>query len=451
MSDAASAASVSISAATVDDRPAGSQSAATIAGGQHGRADEHRGAGRVDVQVGAAARRPRSTKIAVMTAVPRAMPISRTVELTPDALAWSTHAEGRQQGRRRRGEHEAHADAGHDERHDELRRTSRSVDSVSAIQNSATACSSEAGDHEHARADARRDEAGERGDEHRRERPRRGLHRRLERRRALHDLHVLDQDEHRAERAEAEARSRRCSSTENERSRNSRSGTSGAFARACQSTNATSSTAPSRRSRRSRRGCPAVVVAAHDRVDQTEHADARRARRRRRRCARAAPKSLGSTKQASGIAMMRDGHVDPEDRLPAPALHDRAADERARPRRRGRRCRPRCRSRAGAARRRRRPRERERQRQHARGAEALQGPRGDELAGVGAERRERPSRSPKIAMPIMNTVRRPKRSPSAAATRIMLANDERVGVHEPLQLLDRGAEVDRGARGARWS
>ena len=42
-----------------------------------------------------------------------------------------------------------------------------------------------------------------------------------------------------------------------------------------------------------------------------------------------APKSLFSDEEREGDRDDRDGDVDPEDRLPVPALHDRAADEGA--------------------------------------------------------------------------------------------------------------------------
>ena len=53
---------------------------------EHRRADEDRGPGRIHIEVGRSSP-PAPTKIAVITAVPRARPISRMVELTPDAFA----------------------------------------------------------------------------------------------------------------------------------------------------------------------------------------------------------------------------------------------------------------------------------------------------------------------------------------------------------------------------
>ena len=142
--------------------------------------------------------------------------------------------------------------------------------------------------------------------------------------------------------------------TENERSRNRRSGTSGALARVCHHRNAASSAVPERdlgddaERSPSRRRCRGRWRA------RAPARPPRRAPRRGRRSATRAPKSLLQHDECERDRDDRHGHVDPEDRLPVPALHDRLRRRAGRRRRRGPRSRPRSRSRAAGARLRRR-------------------------------------------------------------------------------------------------
>ena len=222
--------------------------------------------------------------------------------------------------------------------------------------------------------------------------------------------------------------------TEKLRSRNSRSGSSGAGARASQSTNASQQDAAADEAAEHLEAVPARLVAAHDAVDEAEQPEAREHEAH----------DVGTQPGAEAVRQREqgqrdrdhaDGHVDPEDRLPGPALDHGAADER-----------PGRDAEAGDAApdadRERTPRERhrpgeqgERERHDRRGAEALQCARGDELAGVGGEGGER------RAQREHDDADEEERAPAEAVAEGDGHEDrarerERVRVHEPLQLFD---------------
>jgi len=150
------------------------------------------------------------------------------------------------------------------------------------------------------------------------------------------------------------------------------------------------------------------------------------------------PKAFDQEDQRNGDDA--DGHVDPEDALPVPALDHGAADQRtgrdaeagdAAPDADGERTTLRL-DRAGE--------QRERERHDARAAESLDGAGDDELRRVGGERGEcRGEREDRDADD-------EDRSTAEAVTERdgeedEAGEDQRVCVDEPLQLLDGGAEV----------
>ena len=113
------------------------------------------------------------------------------------------------------------------------------------------------------------------------------------------------------------------------RSRNSRRGSSGAAVRDSQITKATSSTAPATSEPTHLEAVPAGGVAAHDAEDERRARRGRRAAGRRRRRARAAPKLFGSAKSTSGTAMMPSGTFSQKIACQFQPCDDGAADERA--------------------------------------------------------------------------------------------------------------------------
>ena len=209
--------------------------------------------------------------------------------------------------------------------------------------------------------------------------------------------------------------------TENERSPNRRSGTSGAFVRACQSRNTTSSTTeptisaitpadPQPSSLPRTIACTRPSTAAPASTAPTTSM--------RARC----PKSLFSTKYASGIAMRATGTLiqkiacQLQPSITAPPTSGPTATPRPEippqmPIASGRR--------SGAT-----PPEMSASDRGSTPAAPKPWRARAAISCPGSVLRAASTDPiPKIAMPIMNTVRRPNRSPSAAATRIMLAND----------------------------
>ena len=143
-----------------------------------------------------------------------------------------------------------------------------------------------------------------------------------------------------------------------------------------------------------------------------------------------------------------DRHVQPEDPLPVDSLDDGPTDERARGDGEAGDPRPGAEGRTALLGREGRREDRQRQRHHDRAADSLHGPRGDQRlhrrrqrgrCGRGREQTEPEDEHTAAAEAVA------ERCPGEQED----GEGERVGVHRPLELLDRRAEVgaDHGQRG----
>ncbi len=195
-----------------------------------------------------------------------------------------------------------------------------------------------------------------------------------------------------------------------------------------------------------RRARPAVPVAVDDPPDQPEHAAAREREAREVECL-VGPGRLTKLRRQRQEDQP-DRHVQPEDPLPGDAVDDGAADERAHGDSEAGDAGPGAERDTAPLARDRSAQDRQGQRRHDRGAEALQRSSGDQPVGRRSERRggrgsgEDPDPDHEHAL-----------APEAVAERRSGEQEhrerERVGVHGPLELLDRGAEIDADHRNRR--
>ena len=227
---------------------------------------------------------------------------------------------------------------------------------------------------------------GERGDEHRRERPRQDPQARAERRVALHGLEELRQQEDRAE--HPEEHEQRGEVRERERARCGRSviGSIGDGARSSQATNAATSAKPSPSAVRISglvQPCslPRIRPQTIPNMPALTSADAGQVELAGRAVA------LGQPRQRERHEQDPDRDVEPEDVLPGEALDDGAADDRAERDREAADRTPGAEREAALRGRHGRREDRQRQRHHDRAAEALHGAGDVEHLDVRRERR----------------------------------------------------------------
>ena len=385
--------------------------------------------------------------------MPSATPTSRSSRVRAARLGVVVGADGREHGRRRRCEHEAHADAGEDERRDERRVVDVGIEQRGQPEQRDADWRARPGDDEHPRADARGDEARRAG---RRPSargstawsarpPRAGVEpcttcRNWMRMKTEPNVPKLN----------AEAR-RRSSPRSCDRGRAAAAAAATSPAHS-QSTNATSSTPPAMSAPSTSTLSQPGVVAADDAVDEAEQAEPRRARGRRCRCATPRAEACSAARAGrAGSATTPTGTLiqkiacqfQPSMTAPpmsGPTATPRPAMPPQMPIASGRRC-----ERHGAGEQGERERhDRRRRRSPAARGRAMSWP-GSVLSAASAEP------SVKTAMPMMNT-----RAPAEAVAERDGHEDrarerERVRVHEPLQLLDGGPELARAARAGRWS
>ena len=227
---------------------------------------------------------------------------------------------------RHRREEQRHADAGEHERHDQgdvgrrRRRDERDPAERDRLQRQPDA-------EDPLRAHPVGHRAGERGDEHRRERPRQDPQARAERRVALHGLEELRQQEDRAEhpeeheqRGEVRERERRVAE-ERHRQHRMRSAQLPGDERADESE-------PEPEGGEDLGARPAQLVAADQAPDDPEHAGADEADAGQVELA-GRPVALGQPGQCERHEQDPDRDVEPEDVLPREALDDGTADDRA--------------------------------------------------------------------------------------------------------------------------
>ena len=233
---------------------------------------------------------------------------------------------------------------------------------------------------------------------------------------------------------------------ENARSRKNRIGSIGSAARSSHATNAARNERTGHERGDDLRARPTVRVAVHEAPDDPEQSQPTEHHARH----------VERLVVAAGLAQLRgegeqdeaDRHVQPEDPVPGDALDDRAADERPHSHGEAGDARPGAERDSASVRGHRRAEKGQRQRRDDRAAETLQRTCGDQPLGRRGERGHRggprEDREPDDEHPL---------PPEAVAERGARQKEDRegegVGIDDPLELLDRRAEVDAddGQRG----
>ena len=184
---------------------------------------------------------------------------------------------------------------------------------------------------------------------------------------------------------------------------------------------------------------PAVLVAAHEAPDDAEQAGADEA-------------EAGQVERAVGALGLRepppgdgqqdeaDGHVEPEDPLPGQALDDGAADDRADGDGEAGDAAPDAEREAAAGRRHRAGKDRQGERRHDRAADALQGAGRDQPVDARRQRRRRRAEREDRKSHQEHALA-PESVAQRGAGQQQDGERQGVGVHRPLEPLQRGAEV----------